>query len=65
MRTYALYDRSIWVLLFICAAGLAVIVFGCVSTIPGVEKPPLTKSRIVTVVRGRGRTQCSRSSITR
>ncbi|KAF9466478.1 hypothetical protein BDZ94DRAFT_1319363 [Collybia nuda] len=33
MRTYALYDQNIWVLLFICAAGLAVIVFGTYSVV--------------------------------
>jgi hypothetical protein len=37
MRTYALYDQNIWILLFICAAGLAVIVFGTVSIIYSVK----------------------------
>lgn len=35
MRTYALYERNIWVLLFICACGLTVIVFGTWSVAAG------------------------------
>ncbi|KAG6917416.1 hypothetical protein DXG01_002685 [Tephrocybe rancida] len=35
MRTYALYDRSLRVLLFICSCGLAVIVFGTWSIASG------------------------------
>lgn len=35
MRTYALYDRKIWVLLLICACGLTVIVFGTWSVAAG------------------------------
>ncbi|KAG6910007.1 hypothetical protein DXG01_014008 [Tephrocybe rancida] len=35
MRTYALYDRSLRVLLFICSCGLAVIIFGTWSVASG------------------------------
>ncbi|KAF8063379.1 hypothetical protein FPV67DRAFT_240302 [Lyophyllum atratum] len=35
MRTHALYNRNIWVLLFLCACGLAVIVFGAYSVVAG------------------------------
>ncbi|KAF8072171.1 hypothetical protein FPV67DRAFT_924780 [Lyophyllum atratum] len=35
MRTYALYERSIRILLFLCTCGLAVVVFGAWSVITG------------------------------